>query len=53
MRIDFDYLEEMYDEEPKVQMIRRTKIMENTEDKRKNNKDYTDARKIKYGQSND
>lgn len=52
MRIDFDYLEDMYDEEPKVQMIRRTKIMENTEDKRKGNKDYTDARKIKYGRDN-
>ncbi len=52
MRIDFDYLEDLYDEEPKVQMIRRTKITENMEDKRKM-KDYTDARKIKYGQPHD
>ncbi len=52
MSIDFDYLEDMYDEEPKVQMIRKTKITENMDDKRRGNKDYTDARKIKYGQNN-
>lgn len=52
MNIDFDYLEEMYDEEPRVQMIRKNKQHDENQE-RKGKKDYNDARRIKYGQERD
>ena len=50
-RIDFDYLEDLYNEEPQVKMIRKTKIVEdvNMDKKRgKKKKDYNTARLFKY-----
>ena len=51
MRIDFDYLEDLYNEEPQVQMIRKTKIVEDfsgDKKKTKKKKDYNNARMFKY-----
>lgn len=51
MRIDFDYLEDLYEEEPQVQMIRKTKIVEDFSGevkKAKKKKEYNSARLFKY-----
>ena len=51
MRIDFDYLEDLYNEEPQVQMIRKTKIVEDfsgDKKKTKKKKDYNTVRMFKY-----
>lgn len=51
MRIDFDYLEDLYAEEPQVQMIRKTKIVEDFGEDRKQKKskqNYNTARLFKY-----
>jgi hypothetical protein len=55
MRIDFEYLDELYDEEPQVQMIRKTKIVEDFGElkKPKKKKDYATARVFKYEGTND
>jgi hypothetical protein len=55
MRIDFDYLEDLYEEEPQVQMIRKTKIVEEFTGmpKKSGKKDYSKARNMKYGGNSD
>lgn len=57
MRIDFDYLEDLYDEEPQVQMIRKVKIVEDFNKPVKKvagkKKDYSTVRSMKYGGESD
>ena len=51
MRIDFDYLEDLYEEEPQVQMIRKTKVVEDFKEpvkKTSKKKQYNTARLFKY-----
>jgi hypothetical protein len=51
MRIDFDYLEELYAEEPVVQHIRKTKIVDDPGEikkVKKVKKNYNTARLFKY-----
>ena len=51
MKIDFDYLENLYDEEPQVKMMRKTKIVDNSGENKKikkGKKNFNIAREFKY-----
>jgi hypothetical protein len=50
MRIDFDYLEDLYNDDLQVESIRKTKIVDDFEEvkKPKKTKEYKTARVFKY-----
>jgi hypothetical protein len=51
MKIDFDYLENLYDEEPQVKMMRKTKIVDDSGENKKikkGKKNFNIAREFKY-----
>lgn len=51
MRIDFDYLDSLYEEEFQVKMMRKTKIVEDFKEpvkKTSKKKQYSSARMFKY-----